>query len=216
MVKKVWKKLLDIIFPKHCVGCRTAGVFLCPKCAGQIPSCEPITAKWIISLWSYKDPRVKKLLWKFKFENKFSAVEDIAIYASDHLSAELSDLFMFDNFKNITLVPVPLSEKSMRRRGYNQSALLAKELAVRLDPEYQTQNLLIKTRETETQHSIKNRRLRLQNLREAYSVRDISEVAGKNILLIDDITTTHATLIEARRALKDAGAKRVLAFTVAH
>ncbi len=216
MIKKSWRKFLDIIFPKRCTGCKISGTFLCPKCASLIPPCEPIIPKWIISVWSYKDPRVKKLLWKFKFENKFSAGEDIARYVTEHLSDELSDRAIFENFQEAVLVPVPLTRKSLRKRGYNQSEILAREIASHLPDKCQVENLLIKTKDTETQHSIKNRRQRLQNLRGAYKVRDDARISGRNMIIIDDITTTHATLAEARRALMQGGARRVLAFTVAH
>lgn len=215
-MKKIWRKILDVIFPKRCVGCNRSGSYICAKCASLIPPCAQIEARWIISTWSYKDPRVKKLLWKFKFENKFSAASDIALYASDHLVEELSERAIFDNFIELILVPVPLTKKSLRKRGYNQSKLLAEEIMLRLGPDSQVEDTLTKVRETETQHSIKNRRGRLQNLRGAYAVNSKAQVFGKNILLIDDITTTHATLIEARRALKAAGAKKVLAYTIAH
>lgn len=210
------KKILNLLFPKRCIGCRNSGSYLCHSCVSCIPYCEAISSKWIISVWSYKDPRIKKLIWRLKFENKFAIIPDLCRFATEHLMAELSDRAMFDNLRELILVPVPLSRKSKRARGYNQSEMIACEIACRLGPDLQVNDALIKTRETETQHSIKNRRVRLQNLRGAYSIKDTGIVEGKDVLLIDDITTTHATLMEARRALREAGAKKILAFTLAH
>ncbi len=215
-MKSFWRKILDIFFPKRCINCRQFRAYLCSECAAKLPYCEKIIPSWIISIWSYKDPRIKRLLWQFKFENKFSIAEDLAVFAADHLIAELADRAIFENITDITLVPIPLSKKSRKARGYNQSEILAKEIARGLGDGYKTRDLLMKVRDTETQHSIKNRRTRLQNLRGAYAAKNSEEVAGKNILLVDDITTTHATLVEARRALREAGARKVLAFTIAH
>lgn len=215
-MRTFWRKILDVLFPKRCVGCKSPSSYICLACAGKIPYCEKIGPSWIISMWSYKDPRIKRLLWRFKFENKFSIAEDLAPFARDHLIMELSDRAIFENIKSLTLVPIPLSRMGLRARGYNQSEILAREISSHLGTQYEVRNLLFKVRETETQHSIKNRRARLQNLRGAYAAKDPDEVSGKNILLIDDITTTHATLAEARRVLRLAGARKVLAFTIAH
>lgn len=215
-MKIIWKKFLDILFPKFCVGCHKSGAFLCIKCSEKIPQSEKMNASWIMSMWNYKDPRVKKLLWKFKFENKFSIAEELGCFSAQYLNSDLSDKALFDNFVDVILVPVPLSPKSKKMRGYNQSELLANMICEQLGPDYSTKCFLSKIKDTQTQHSIKNRSDRLKNLRGAYQVTTPSLVVGKNILLIDDITTTHATLVEARRALKEAGAKKIMAFTVAH
>ena len=77
-------------------------------------------------------------------------------------------------------------------------------------------NVLIKIKETEHQANIKERRDRLKNLSDSFSVKNSKMIEGKNIILIDDVTTTGATLSEARKILKQSGAKKVIAFTVAH
>lgn len=214
IMRTFWRTLLRVIFPKRCGGCRRTGSYLCAQCAGALPSPEPIAPGWIISVWSYKHPTIKRLLWKFKFEGTFAIAEDLCRYAADHLIAELADKALFENVGKLTLVPIPLSQKSKRARGYNQSEILARALAEQLGPEYCVRTALTKIRETSAQHSIQGRSNRLRNIRGSYQAD--ASVADETVLIIDDITTTHATLIEARRALRAAGAQRVFAFTIAH
>ena len=83
-------------------------------------------------------------------------------------------------------------------------------------------NILIKIKETEHQARIKNRNVRLKNLIGSFVIKsdkqnkNVNLIRNRNIILIDDITTTGATLKEAQKILKQAGARKVIAFTVAH
>ena len=143
---------------------------------------------------------------------------------------ELSELSVMKNFQNPVLIPIPLSLKRYRERGYNQAELICEEL-VKLDSNsnlrygvdvktkrnfYLEKNVLIKIKETEHQVNIKDRRDRLKNLSDSFSVKNPEIIKGKNIILIDDVLTTGATLTEAKKILKSFGAKKVIAFTVAH
>jgi predicted amidophosphoribosyltransferase len=78
--------------------------------------------------------------------------------------------------------------------------------------------ILIKPKETEHQARIKDRRTRLKNIIGSFAVKDSekNKIKNRNIILIDDITTTGATLTEAKKVLKQAGARKIIAFTVAH
>lgn len=210
------KRFFAGLFPAKCIVCKTHGSFICPKDLRMIPSCNKPDKDWIISVWSYKSPVIKKLLWMLKFENKFAVIDDIGQSLYDHLFDELTERSIFENTQSPILVPIPLSKKSFRRRGYNQSEIIAKDLSMRSNDTYAVESYLEKIKETPTQHSIKNRSQRLQNLRGSFKVKNNLSLKGKNIILIDDITTTHATLVEARRTLKDAGARSVIGFTVAH
>ncbi len=213
---KLFKKFIGFLFPAHCVTCRLKGYWICSACLADILPAKAAEYNWIISVWNYKDPRIKRLLWKFKFENKFSIIEDLGASLYDHLSDELAERALFDNLKSPILVPIPLSRKSLRKRGYNQSKILAQELADRSNGFLQVQDILQKNKDTATQHSIKNRRERLRNLQGMFEIKNTADIKGKNIVLIDDITTTHGTLLEAKRVLRANGAKKILGFTIAH
>lgn len=131
---------------------------------------------------------------------------------------ELSDLSIMENFSAPLLIPIPLAPKRFKERGFNQAELLCRKL---LEND-QGQNLelltgvLTKPKDTLHQASIKDRGERLRNLSGSFTIKDAEKIAGRNIILIDDVVTTGATLSEARKILKQAGARKVIAFTIAH
>jgi ComF family protein len=109
------------------------------------------------------------------------------------------------------LVPVPLHRARERQRGYNQSRLLAREMSASLD--WPVVEALARLRNTPAQVGL-NRAQRLANVRDAFCVTDAS-VAGRRVLLIDDVCTTGATLGACSQALRRAGARSVWALTLA-
>ncbi|MBP9851616.1 MAG: ComF family protein [Candidatus Pacebacteria bacterium] len=210
--------ILDFLFPIRCVSCRESGSYLCDKCALQIRKAERENLEWVYSLYDYRDPVIKKALWLLKYKNKKPVAETFARLVYGIMLEEISELVMMKNWRDPVLVPIPLSKARLRERGYNQTELVAKAI-VKLD---QNQNFKLKTmwlkkiKETPRQAHIKNRNERLLNLKDSFEVSADTEVKGKNIILLDDVTTTGATLSEARKALKNAGARDVVAFTLAH
>ena len=150
-----------------------------------------------------------------------------------------------ENFNHPILIPIPLSAKRYKERGYNQAELICKELirlskTNHLTPPLDSlgaplslirrgaggevftleNNILIKPKETEHQARILNREKRLKNIVGSFAIKNaeenISKIKNRNIILIDDITTTGATLTEAKKILKKNGARKVIAFTIAH
>jgi competence protein ComFC len=111
------------------------------------------------------------------------------------------------------LVPVPLHPKKLRKRGYNQAAVLARHLA-RLKGVELLENSLVKVRNNPAQTSLTGAE-REDNVRGAYAVKKPDSVNGRVVLLVDDVCTTGATLAECSRALKRAGAREVRAVTAA-
>jgi ComF family protein len=111
------------------------------------------------------------------------------------------------------VLPVPLFSTRQRERSYNQAALLAEELALRLDRRYD-EHALVRLRKTETQTHF-NAVKRRENMRGAFAVARPEWVRQRCVLLVDDVMTTGATLHECAKALKGAGARTVWALTVA-
>ncbi|HBR14915.1 MAG TPA: hypothetical protein DD723_05140 [Candidatus Omnitrophica bacterium] len=111
------------------------------------------------------------------------------------------------------VVPIPLSATRLRERGYNQAWLLAKGVTsaypIALDS-----RLLIRVRHTPNQAQLHEKE-RWTNIQGAFKIKNSKRVAGKNILIVDDLLTTGATASEAARVLKEAGAKRVGVLTLA-
>lgn len=105
------------------------------------------------------------------------------------------------------VVPVPLHAKRLAERGYNQAALLARAAARELDAVF-LPRALVRVRDTPQQARL-GRTERLANVEDAFVVRDISAVRGRDVLLVDDVATTGATLSSCRDALRSAGARSV-------
>ena len=210
--------ILDWVFPAKCISCGKSGTELCAVCLSDAPSAERESAKWIFPIYDYRHPLIKKSLWLLKYSGKKRLAKIFAEVLSEKISEELSELSALQNFTCPILIPIPLSKKRYRERGYNQTELICREI-IHLTPALTLEkNILIKTKETEHQARIKDRNARLKNIISSFAVKNenINKIKNRNIILIDDITTTGATLLEAKKVLKKAGAGKVIAFTVAH
>ncbi|MBE3111648.1 MAG: ComF family protein [Acidobacteria bacterium] len=129
--------------------------------------------------------------------------------------SELLCRFLLDNpLPADVMVPVPLFPRRERVRGYNQSALLARALARKMGLPTEEQTL-VRARNTASQARTGNVDERKVNVRDAFECRG-RQLAGKRVLLVDDVSTTGATLDSCARALLSGGAASVWAFTFAH
>ena len=213
--------ILDIVFPVKCILCDKAGADLCLKCLKDAPMAERESAKWIFPLYDYRHPAIKKSLWLLKYKGKKRLANVFAEIIYEKILEELSELSVLENFTEPILIPIPLSPKRYRERGFNQTELICREL-IKINDIRQginiklENNILLKPKDTEHQARIKDRRERLKNIAGSFSVKNSDKIKGRNIILIDDILTTGATLSEAKKVLKQAGARKVIAFTVAH
>jgi competence protein ComFC len=210
--------ILDIVFPQKCLSCGEKGVVLCIKCLADSPSAERESTRWIFPLFDYRHPPVKKAiaLMKYKGKKKIAGVLAEVLYGK--IIEELSEFSVMENFREPILIPIPLSKKRYRERGYNQAELICRKLA-KLDNNANFElknNILIKPKDTEHQARIEDRGKRLKNIVGSFAVENPEPIKNRNIILIDDVTTTGATLNEARKILKQNGAKKIIAFAVAH
>ncbi len=208
--------ILDIVFPVNCVSCGKNGEILCLECISLFPKAERESEEWIYPLYDYRHPPVKKLIWQLKYNNKKRLADVLGELMYENIILELSDLSILENFREPLLIPIPLSQKRLRERGYNQALLLCEKIE-KINKDLKiSKNVLIKIKETEHQANIKDRSKRLKNLIGTFVVKNENFIQKRNIILIDDVTTTGATLNEARKTLKQAGAKKIIAFTIAH
>ncbi|HEU4684203.1 MAG TPA: ComF family protein [Nitrospira sp.] len=170
----------------------------CQHCVARPPS---FRRAW--TLFPYISP-LREAICAFKYQRKVALAEPLAALMLSALPASLEgDLIM----------PVPLHPARLRGREFNQSLLLADRLARRLRKPVCIDGL-VRMKETDPQTTL-SRPERLRNLRRTFAVSHAQTVAGRRVLLVDDVFTTGTTLNECARALSDAGAESVEALTLA-
>jgi len=184
----------------------------------SFPEAERESLEWVFPMYDYRHPPVKKAIGLLKYKGKKGFAKIFAEIMYGRIIEELSDLMVFNNFQKPILVPIPLSKKRIHERGFNQATLICTEL-MKLDKNKNfilEKNVLIKIKNGEHQARIENRQKRLKNIIGSFSIKNPEGIKNRNIILIDDVTTTGATLNEAKKTLRKAGAKKIIAFTVAH
>lgn len=223
--------LLDLIFPKYCVGCEKEGIWLCKGCLKKItlikkpfcPMCNRLTPKGqfcsrcrpkteltgVLIAAYYKDGPIKEAIHTFKYDGAYDLsgdLGDIIIYALKKRSIQ----------KGYILIPVPLHKNRFKQRGFNQSELLA-EYIIKKHPKFKyVKNKLIRIKQSPHQVDL-NREERLKNVQGQFDwIGSKNELKNKKIILVDDIYTTGATLNECAKILrKKAGVKEVWGLVIA-
>lgn len=224
--------ILDLIFPKRCVGCGKGGRYFCEICAGKIllfkepicpvcfgraidgathPRCQTrYSLDGLTAFFHYRGV-VQKAIKRLKYR-----------FVTD-LAEEFIDLLPSSFFKsNIwypssILIPIPLHSFRLRFRGFNQAEILGKIIAGKLDIPLRT-DLLLRVKKTLPQVEMKERKKRLKNMEDVFTVNNwaMKQLNKAAILLFDDVTTTGATLRSAANVLKRRGIKKVWGITMAH
>lgn len=155
------------------------------------------------SVFSYEGA-VRQAILNMKFHNRGTNADVLAKY--------LVFLAAHYNIEYDCVTFAPMSAKSIKKRGYNQAQLLAKQFCDILELDDKLIEAIVKVRDTEPQENL-SRIDRKENLIGAYRIN--ADVKGKRVLVIDDIKTTGATLNECAKVLKRAGATSVVGITVA-
>ncbi|MBI1730577.1 ComF family protein [Candidatus Acetothermia bacterium] len=176
----------------------TPGIDLCERCAH-----ESVSFDWAQSVALY-DGVLARLIQKLKYEQERALVHELAPLLEKHLQDEQ----LADQFDAITFVP--MSRKSLQRRGFNQSELLAKRVGKLVAKPLLF--LLQKIRETRSQMELSGEERR-QNLQGAFIARPHPTL--KRVLILDDVYTTGATARECSRALRECGWEQVMVLTLA-
>jgi ComF family protein len=174
------------------------------------------------ALFCYKNSLCRQAIWEIKFRGNKKLIRDFGLLLYEHILEELSDRATFSNFKNIILLPVPSSKSSQREKGFNQCVLICREL-MKIDKERKqntftlAENFLIKKINTAHQSRSHSRQERLENLKNTFEVKNTNLIlADYSFILIDDVITTGATMVESFRALQEAGAKKIMGVALAH
>ena len=226
-VAKLGGMALNLLFPKWCVGCGKVGDFICPSCRNTLPQivspvCPrcgrpqpsgilcPGCVSWQADIDGIRSPFrfdgvIRQAIHQLKYGNIRALAAPLARLLNDYLGTY--------PVPGKVLVPVPLHRKRLRERGYNQSGLLTGELG-KLTGLPVVDNCLIRQRSALPQVRTATVDERTSNVTGAFVCRD-QRLRNTQVLLVDDVATSGATLNACATALKAAGAASVWGLTLA-
>ena len=235
MSHALFESLFTLFFPAHCAGCAAkveAGQDFCPSCADTIefiriprcqscsqpfdgitaefecPNCRGVAFHFECAVSVVRSRRViRELIHRLKYNREIWIVKTLGRILVQGLEDVRLSGQDFD-----AIVPVPLHQKRLREREFNQAALLAGQLSRASG--LPVRDVLVRSRYTGTQTAL-DRAERRQNLRNAFSLRKNADVTDQNLLLIDDVLTTGSTLDACAAILLEQGAESVRALTLA-
>jgi competence protein ComFC len=206
-LQKITTLLGSIFFPSYCYLCKKEGASLCVTCLTKRARAYDTPSLCITPLYSFKDPAIKKIIHAIKYFHRKDLISPLAEILAKEIALHDSSFSL--------VIPIPMPRVRKYIRGYNQAEELAQRLSKELDIPC-AHDILIRNKKLNKKRQVTthSRAERLQNQHNAFVVQ--KEVQGVSIILVDDVTTTGATLLEARRVLLLAGATQVQAYTLAH
>jgi len=231
--------LSSIIFPASCCSCHralNASVHysaICDACFSRIPrnpypkcptcgrrcteprtSCHTETPFVLLAATEFSAPEVRELIHALKYRGIRDTAEPLAELVAEHLTAALPMLRM--EHESFLLIPAPLHPHRKRERGIDQTACIARALVERLPHQLTLKELLlVRTRNTDSQTGQPNRKARFANVAESFVLREPTLLTDANVLILDDVCTSGATMAEMVRAVRAARPRTVLGVVVA-
>ena len=217
---------IDWLYPPVCGGCGSKGDRWCVDCrskvqiiqppicnhcgqhiqsGGECASCKKSPPHFVaLRSWATFQGPVRNALHQLKYKRN--------IALGERLAEPLCALFEVQGWPVGMVVPVPLGIARFKERGYNQAALIARPFSLAFDLHY-APHALQRTRETQSQVGLSITE-RKTNVKDAFTAKS-DVVSGKNVLLIDDVATSSATLDACAAALRKDGAAQVFCLTLA-
>lgn len=234
-MEKILRIITDIIFPAKCIVCNalsTSDLLLCASCWKEIefitePGCSACGFPFDFDMGAdalcvscvKSRPYFDRAFAAFRYTTSSKAFVYKLKYQDQLYIAAFFARFITNKLRNFyeyrIVIPVPMHRNKLRKRLYNQSAILARQVAKTLRLDY-FPNILIKTKDTIAQSKL-NRERRKQNIVNSFAVLEDYKniIKGHNVILIDDVYTTGATVNECSKILKKAGCKKILVVTMA-
>ena len=226
LLARAGRSLVNAIYPLECAGCGSAGKTICDRCAAELPVLKPpfcsicaVPGVGSLCRRCAETPRhfdgirapfrhagvIRRAVHAFKYEGIRAAAPQLGGMMAEYLSRHpiAADL----------VTPVPMHPSRLRERGYNQAGLLAAEIA-RVNSLRYDADLLVRAA-VEPQVRMASGVQRAHNVASSVVLAAERDVAGANILLVDDVATTGSTIDVCAAALKQAGARSVWGLTLA-
>jgi ComF family protein len=231
-MEKIKKEVLDFLFPIECLGCGKENIWLCHDCFSAIPfnpqpvclfcrqpdengrTCPECRKNFLLdaclSAGSYADPILEKLIKTCKY----SFAPNLAPLIGEFILKYFEKNLLLKNGlpRHSLIIPIPLHQKRLNWRGFNQSELIAGYLAEKLG--FKISRDLIRIKNNPPQAKLREEKRKV-NIKNSFSWIG-AELRGQSLILVDDVATTGSTMEEAARILKAAGAGRITALTAAN
>ena len=168
--------------------------------------CHPAAGYIVLAAGSYSALPLQKLISVLKFDRRIAAATELgellrAVLGAAHIQVE-----------HFIFVPVPLALGRLRSRGFNQAEEISRQI---VGQNGQLRTVLVRKRETKPQTTLDNWRERRENVAGSFAMHNPTSIVGKDVVLVDDVRTTGATIEAAAQILKAAGARRVIALVAA-
>lgn len=207
IIRNLLEGLIEVIYPRenYCIICKEEDCFgICEHCKRSIKTIDNSHQDEIIS-YGYYGGVLKELILKFKYKSNFTAGDILAEFLEDYI---------IKNFKyeGYIVTYIPLSKKSHKARGFNQCEYIAKKIS--RDLSIEVFEIFIKQKETKEQKTLKKDE-RYENIKDAFALKNGIRLRERSIIIIDDVTTTGATLNEAYNLLKRSEVKDIKLLTLA-
>jgi len=202
-------RILDAVFPPLCLHCQREGAWLCSNAVAQLTKIQPLfdplpidDVDRVLCVGSYDHPLIGKLVTRMKYGG-FTAYREVVRVMLTNIS--------LGNDGSL-IIPVPLHATRQRARGFNQSRVIAEELASLLTT--RTADLVHRARATHTQTSL-TESARRHNVERAFRLARWVETVPERGILVDDVITTGSTIRECASVLRKAGMKQITAVALA-
>ena len=209
--------LTSVLFSRRCLACKAkllSGA-LCAPCLGTVdiargaPRRPPGYPHFLGAAGKYENAALKSLILALKFGGVKAAAEPLSFILAMYA------LPFKERFDGYLVVPIPLSRERLRVRGFNQSERIATPFAVRFGLPLAT-NILMRVAHAKPQSETANLAERKENIRGCFALAgSAADLSGRRFILIDDVTTSGATFLEAARVLRGAHAEEIVALAVA-
>ena len=204
IIKIALEALLDIIYPydNKCIICGVEGFLgICSKCKSEI---KRVHQQEEIMAYGYYGGVLKKLILNLKYHKSFIAGKVLADL--------LCQIIIEKKLSIDCICYVPISKDSLKKRGFNQWSVLAKNISSILD--IPVIDCLVKVKETKEQKLL-GKEERMKNILDAFEIKNKEKLFKKNILLIDDVYTTGATINECKKNIEKCNINKIYLLTIA-
>ncbi|KAA0205784.1 ComF family protein [Candidatus Uhrbacteria bacterium] len=208
-MSRLFRSILDLVFPPACIACRACGFWVCPDCLNsvhienirrELPHLDQVT-----SLGSYANPVLRRMITGFKYQSATCLEPALVELLRRHRAA-------YGQIDALTILPVPSSNERILERGFDHVSRLAKLIHDELAPSAEIRTVLHRTKQSLSNADLEDRAARRGNVMGSFEI--VSDVPER-VLLIDDVVTSGATAEACAKLLRTHGAKEVRLFTMA-